>query len=206
MSDRKSHWENVYAEKSPLDVSWYQKEPTVSLELIQETGIARDVAIIDVGGGASVLVDRLQEEGYSNLAVLDVSENALTSARKRLGEAAESIEWIAVDVTEFDVPHSFSVWHDRAVFHFLTDASDRKKYVDVLSRAIRPGGHLIIAAFAIGGPEKCSGLDIVQYDAGKLCAELGPDFELLEERSEVHVTPANAQQQFIYFRFTRKTP
>ena len=203
MFDRKAHWQNVYQDKSSLDVSWYQKEPSLSLELIHSTQVARDEAIIDVGGGASVLVDHLCNERYTNLAVLDISENALASAKKRLGDLAKSVEWIGSDITQFNASHQFSLWHDRAVFHFLTDQSDRKSYVKAIKRALRPGGHLIIAAFAIGGPEKCSGLDIVQYDADKLIAELGEDFELVEERDETHITPANKEQKFMYFRFIK---
>jgi SAM-dependent methyltransferase len=201
--DRKAHWQNVYQDKSSLDVSWYQKEPILSLELIHSTQVARDEAIIDVGGGASVLVDYLHKEGFTNLAVLDISGNALASAKKRLGDSAKSIEWVEADITQFDAPHQFSLWHDRAVFHFLTDQSDRKSYVKAIKHALRPGGHLIIAAFAIGGPEKCSGLEIVQYDAEKLIAELGADFELVEERNEAHITPANKEQKFMYFRFIK---
>lgn len=203
MFDRKVHWQNVYKEKSPLDVSWYQKEPALSLELIRSAQLDSDEAIIDVGGGASVLVDHLLNEGFSKLAVLDISENALTSAKNRLADSAKNIEWLEADITEFTAPHQFSLWHDRAVFHFLTDQSDRKSYVRSLTQALRPGGHLIIAAFDIGGPEKCSGLEIVQYDSEKLIAELGAGFKLLEEREELHITPASKQQKFKYFRFVK---
>jgi len=188
MFDRKMHWGNVYKEKSPLDVSWYQKEPQLSLELIRCTQVASNEAIIDVGCGASVLVDHLCKECFTNLAVLDISENAIASAKKRLGDSAKSIEWFVSDITQFDAPQKFSLWHDRALFHFLTDPSDRKIYVKALKNALRPEGHLIIATFAIGGPEKCSGLEIVQYDSEKMIAELGDNFELLEERNEVHIT------------------
>lgn len=204
MFDRKAHWENVYQEKSPLDVSWYQKEPKLSLELIHRTGVSLDEPIIDVGGGASVLVDFLCKDGFTNLSVLDISENALADAKKRLGDLAKNIEWIESDITEFSSSHKFSLWHDRAVFHFLTDKSDRRKYVRALTQALKAGGHLIIAAFAIGGPDKCSGLEIAQYDSLKLKAELGEEFELLEERNEIHITPANKEQKFMYFRFIRK--
>jgi SAM-dependent methyltransferase len=204
MSDRKAHWQNIYRDKSPLDVSWYQKEPKLSLELIHHTGVQHDEAIIDVGGGASVLVDFLCKEGFTNLSVLDISENALASAKQRLGDAAKTIEWFEADITAFSPPHPFSIWHDRAVFHFLTEKSDRRKYVSTLKQALRPTGHLIIAAFAIGGPEKCSGLEIVQYDASKLKAELGEEFQLAEEKNEIHLTPANKEQKFRYFRFVRK--
>ena len=203
MFDRKTHWDNVYQDKSSLDVSWYQKEPLLSLALIRSTQLAKDEPIIDVGGGASVLVDYLCREDFTNLAVLDISAKALSCAKKRLGDLAQNIEWYESDITQFDAPHPFSLWHDRAVFHFLTDEADRKAYVKTLKQALRPGGALIIAAFAIGGPEKCSGLDIVQYDSGKLKAELGDEFTLIETRDEVHITPANAEQKFLYFRFIR---
>jgi len=204
MFDRKAHWESVYQESSPLEVSWFQKEPSLSLELIHRTQIARDEPIIDVGGGASVLVDYLCNEGYTNIAVLDISEKALACAKDRLGDAAKIVEWYEDDITQFKAPHPFSLWHDRAVFHFLTNKSDRESYIKILKHSLSPGGHLIIAAFAIGGPTKCSGLDIVQYDAEKLMAELGEDFELLEERHEVHITPADKEQKFMYFRFIRR--
>ena len=203
MFDRKKHWQHIYNEKTPLDVSWYQEEPALSLELIHRTGVLKEEPIIDVGGGASVLVDYLCKEGFTNLAVLDISGNALFSAKNRLGDSAGRIAWYEADVTEFIPPHQFSLWHDRAVFHFLTDKPDREKYVEVLNLALRPGGHLIIAAFAIGGPEKCSGLEIVQYDSTKLREELGEGFELVEERNEVHITPANKKQEFVYFRFKK---
>jgi SAM-dependent methyltransferase len=205
MFDKKTHWERIYREKSSSDVSWFQESPDLSLELIRRSGVRNDEAIVDVGGGASVLVDVLCEEGFRNLSVLDISGIALAGAQQRLGDLAETIEWFESDITEFDPPHAFTLWHDRAVFHFLTDESDRRKYVSVLKRALRPGGLLIIAAFAIGGPEQCSGLQVVQYDSSRLKAELGEEFELVEERDEVHITPANKEQRFTYFRFVRKT-
>lgn len=203
MSDRKAHWQGVYGDKSPQEVSWYQKEPALSLELIHRSGVRKEDAIIDVGGGASVLVDRLCKEGFRNLSVLDISKNALDSAKGRLGDTAQGVEWIETDVTDYRASHRYALWHDRAVFHFLTDPSDRLKYVAALKRALVPGGHLIIAAFAIGGPTMCSGLEIVQYDAAKLTAELGAEFAMVEERGEVHRTPANKEQKFGYFRFIR---
>ena len=204
MPDRKAHWEQIYQDKSPLDVSWYQKEPATSLRLIHNSGIKQDSAIIDVGGGASVLIDRLLNEGYQRLAVLDISSKSLAVAKARLGKKADKVEWYEADITEFKPPHTVSLWHDRAVFHFLTDAKDQAKYVEVLKTALIPGGHLILAAFAIGGPVKCSGLDIVQYDANKLMKELGSEFELLDETSETHITPANTKQRFAYFHLLRK--
>lgn len=197
----KEHWENVYKDKSSHDVSWYQKEPLLSLELIKNSKLTLDEAIVDVGGGASVLIDHLQEKGYINLAVLDISNNALLSAKNRLGDKADKVNWYEADITQFNSPQTFSLWHDRAVFHFLTNKQDREKYVEVLKKSLKPGGHLIIAAFSIGGPEKCSGLDIVQYDENKMSAALGDDFKLLESRSETHVTPTDKEQRFTYFHY-----
>ena len=202
--NRKAHWEGIYSNKSPLEVSWYQKEPTLSLQLIEKTGLSTDAAIIDIGGGASILVDHLNERGYKHLAVLDISGNALDFAKHRLAAAADEIEWFEADITTFQAPHQFDLWHDRAVFHFLTDANDRQRYIKILKQTLKPGGHLIMAAFAIGGPTKCSGLDIVQYDANKLLTELGNGFTLLEEKSEMHITPADREQQFSYFHFMKK--
>ena len=206
MSDdlnRKQHWENVYEGKNPLEVSWYQGTPVNSLRLIQNTGIPHSAAMIDVGGGASLLVDHLLERGYENLSVLDISGSALQAAQKRLGEQASLVKWYEADVTTFAPPHPFTLWHDRAVFHFLTEPRDQEKYVRTLKAALPSGGHIVLAAFAIGGPEKCSGLDIVQYDAPGLLAVLGDDFELLETVQESHVTPANSIQEFSYFRLRR---
>ena len=204
MIDRKTHWQNVYRGKLPSDVSWYQKEPLLSLELIRSSGVASNGAIIDVGGGASVLVDYLCREGYTNISVLDISGIALASAKQRLGEAAKNIEWFESDITEFVPPHHFALWHDRAVFHFLTSKSDRSRYLTALKQALEPGGHVIIAAFAIGGPKRCSGLDVEQYDSFKLMNELGEEFLLAEEKEETHITPAGKEQNFVYFRLTRK--
>ncbi len=201
--DRKEHWDNVYKDKSPLEVSWYQKEPELSLALIKNTAVAKDQAVIDVGGGASVLVDRLVEAGFSHLSVLDLSDKALGVVRERLADKADMVEWYATDITEFLPPHPYAVWHDRAVFHFLTDGDGRAKYVAVLKKAMQPGSHVIIAAFAIGGPQKCSGLEIVQYDRAKLEGELGSGFKLVEEQSESHETPSGGLQKFSYFHFTR---
>lgn len=201
MTDRKDHWEQVYQTKSPLEVSWYQQRPALSLELIARSGMTTDAAIIDIGGGASTLVDSLLDDHYSDVTVLDISSNALGYARKRLGQRANAVNWIVTDITSFVSPRKFSLWHDRAVFHFLTNKADRQAYVAALKSSLTPVGHVIIAAFGIGGPLKCSNLDIVQYDASKLCAELGPEFELVEEAAEMHETPGGRQQKFGYYRF-----
>ncbi len=203
MFDKKNHWERKYTDDSPFEVSWYQKEPVLSLQLIHNTGIAKNAPVIDVGGGASVLVDCLLEKGFSRLAVLDISSKALAYARERLGQKAQEVEWYEADITEFMTPHLFSLWHDRAVFHFLTEVADRRNYVEALKRSLEPRGHLVLSAFAIGGPTRCSGLDIIQYDSEKICRELGEEFQLVEEIGEIHVTPANKEQKFTYFRFVR---
>ena len=203
MFDRRIHWQKIYQEKSVLDVSWYQKDPKLSLELILSAKVASNDPIIDVGCGASVLVDHLIKKCFTNLAVLDISAYALASTKKRLGDSANNIDWFEADITQFDAPNKFSLWHDRAVFHFLTDHRDRKKYVKVLKNSLGIGGHLIIATFAIGGPDKCSGLEIVQYDSVKMIAELGGEFELIEEREELHITPANKEQKFTFFHFLK---
>ena len=203
MFNRKTHWETVYRNKSPTDLSWFQTEPALSLQLIRNTNISADDPIIDVGGGASSLVDFLCQQGYRHVSVLDVSANALDILRQRLGDKASAVDWFVEDITRFDPPHTFSLWHDRAVFHFLTDQGDRRNYVAVLKRALKPDGHVIIATFAIGGPTKCSGLDIVQYNAEKLMAELGAGFDLMEAKTEVHITPAKKEQKFAWFRLRR---
>jgi len=206
MSDRKFHWERVYGERSPEEVGWYQSEPTVSLELIRASGVALDEPIIDVGGGASVLVDHLLDAGFTDLAVLDLSGNALRRSQERLGPRAPLVTWHEADITTFDPDRSYALWHDRAVFHFLTEAADTRAYVASLRRSLRVGGAVIIAAFGLDGPTKCSGLDVVRYDETSLCLELGDEFHLAECRSETHVTPGGKAQEFSYFRYVRMGP
>lgn len=201
--DRKQHWEQLYARKSPLEVSWYQADPESSLELIRKTGIEHDARILDVGGGTSMLVDRLAQMGYSTLAVLDISARALEHARQRLGERAAQVEWIESDVTQFRPPHVYDVWHDRAVFHFLTDADERKQYVRVLNETLAPTGSVIVAAFTLDGPQSCSDLAVVRYDAAGLCAAFGPGFALMQQAAETHITPDGRQQKFGFYRFNR---
>ena len=199
--NRQEHWDQVYRTKGPQEVSWYQRRPDLSLALIAASDIGKDDGIVDVGGGASTLVDCLLEAGYGRLAVLDLSAAALAHARARLGKRAANIEWFEADVTTFDPPHRFGLWHDRAVFHFLTEAKDRRKYVATLRRTLQPGGTVILATFATDGPPKCSGLDVVRYDEPSILEELGEEFSLLEVRRETHLTPWESEQRFIYFRF-----
>jgi SAM-dependent methyltransferase len=200
-AERKRHWEEVYRSKPAVETSWYQAEPGTSLAMIRGAGAGPDQGLIDVGGGASLLVDHLLQLGFRDLTVLDLSAEALEQARRRLGASAQGIQWIVADITEYEPDRDFEVWHDRAAFHFLTDPSDRQRYVAVLRSALRPGGQAIIAAFAPDGPERCSGLEIVRYDADAIGAILGDAFHLLEERRETHRTPVGREQRFAFFRF-----
>ena len=203
-SDKRSHWEQVYETKHPRTVSWFQPEPVISIQLVRNNGVKKTDAIIDVGGGASAFADCLQSRGYKNVTVLDISSAAIELSQKRLGERSRTITWYATDITEFEPPHSYALWHDRAVFHFLTNPSERRKYVEVLKRSVPANGHVIIATFSIGGPEKCSGLEIVQYDAPKILDTLGDGFQLVEEIGETHITPQKRTQEFSYFRLIRQ--
>lgn len=197
---RRAHWQQVYQQRAPDSVSWYQPLPRQSLELIERAGLALADSIIDVGGGASLLVDHLLRIGYSNLTVLDVSAVALAHARNRLGEDASHVQWIEADITEFRPTCRYRLWHDRAVFHFLTQPADREQYVRALRDALAADAQVVMASFSVGGPSKCSGLEVVQYDEDKLLAVLGDGFELLESIQETHVTPAGGEQAFSYFR------
>jgi len=201
--DRKDHWEHIYSEKQSTEVSWYQQHPQRSLELIKATGIDASASIIDIGGGASTLADFILDAGYENLSVLDISHAAIAQAKSRLGNRADKVTWYEHDITKFTPDEPFDVWHDRAVFHFLTDADDRTSYVRTLSNALKPGAHAIIATFNLDGPEKCSGLDIVRYSPETMSAVLGDAFQLVETSTEEHVTPGGSSQSFVYCRFIR---
>lgn len=195
----KEHWEKVYASRAASELSWFQPHAERSLAHIRAAGVSPSARIIDVGGGASTLVDDLLDAGYGDITVLDLSANALAVARARLGSRAEGVCWLEADVLTAEFPeHRYDVWHDRAVFHFLTAASDRRTYVRQVLRAVRPGGLVIVATFATDGPSQCSGLDVVRYDADGLHAEFGAPFTLLAHTAEAHQTPAGRVQQFIY--------
>lgn len=195
----KAHWDHIYTARLSTDVSRYQPHVTRSLNMLQRIGIGPEAAIIDVGGGASTLVDDLAVHGYHNLSVLDLSGEALTVARRRLGQTSGIVQWIEADVTSASLPERFfDVWHDRAVFHFLTDEAGRRAYVGQVMRAVKPGGHVIVATFAPNGPATCSGLPVVRYDKDSLHDKFGPAFDLVEHDEEAHVTPAGRIQHFIY--------
>ena len=203
MTDRKSHWEDVYSQKRETEVSWFQETPAPSLDLLKLVKAGRESAIVDIGGGASRLVDALLAEGYSDLTVLDLSSAALGAAQARLGPRAGDVRWIAADVTRWDPDRRYDVWHDRAAFHFLTEPADQRAYVKRLGRALNEGGHAIIGTFAPDGPEKCSGLTIARHDAETLSEILGPRFTLLDSRRHDHETPWGSIQKFQFstFRF-----
>jgi SAM-dependent methyltransferase len=197
--DPKSHWERVYHSKLPTQVSWYQPHALHSLSLIRRVSPPPDGAIIDVGGGASTLIDDLLDAGYHDLTVLDLSATALAEARTRLGTRANHVRWIEADILEARLPMSgCSVWHDRAVFHFLTAPSDRARYVAQVRRTVRPGGFVLVATFADDGPTRCSGLEVNRYSPEALHAEFGAPFRLLTGEREEHVTPEGVRQAFIY--------
>lgn len=198
MVDRRAHWESVYRNKAADQVGWFQPHAVSSLRLIERCA-GPDAQVIDVGGGASVLVDDLLDAGYRRVTVLDLAESALAASRARLGERAQAAEWIAGDITRVELPAArFDVWHDRAVFHFLTDPADRARYVAQVLRAVKPGGHVIVATFGPGGPLQCSGLDVVRYDPDALHAQFGASFRLLGHETEIHHTPAGKDQEFVY--------
>jgi len=195
----KEHWEHVYSTKATDAVSWFQVHPGTSLGLLEQAGVPPSAAIIDVGGGASTLVDDLLSRNFTNITVLDLSAAALHAAKARLGPRADRVKWLEADITKVALPlHAYDVWHDRAMFHFLTDAADRHAYVEAVARAVKPGGHVIVATFAEDGPTKCSGLPVMRYSADALRAEFGEQFTLVRHAREAHHTPFGTVQQFTY--------
>ena len=199
MSNSKSHWDRVYRTKSATAVSWYQPSLTTSLELIKRMGLRSDARIVDVGSGTSTLVDDLLALGFHNITVLDISAEALASTRKRLGKKADSVAWIDADILTADLPAGhFDLWHDRAVFHFLTNEDDRRRYVQQAKTSLSNGGHIVVATFGLEGPQQCSGLDVVRYDPDALHGEFGQSFAKIDQIEERHMTPWGAEQEFVY--------
>ena len=195
----KEHWENVYSTKAAEEVSWFQEHARLSLQIICDSALAPDGRIIDVGGGASTLVDDLLSAGFSKITVLDLSAAALARAKARLGSRAASVQWLEANILDVTLPAStYDVWHDRAVFHFLTSESERHRYVEQVLHAVKPGGLVIVATFAEDGPEKCSGLPVMRYSTEGLHAEFGNTFELLGSQRESHLTPTGKEQKFVY--------
>lgn len=204
MPNRQTHWENIYTTKREDEVSWFQERPAISLELIKSVGATLHTSIIDVGGGELRLVDALLQDGFQDVTVLDISGAALAAAKARLGGKAAKATWIVSDVTAWQPSRHYELWHDRAAFHFLTDPADQAAYVKRLAEALAPGGHAIIGTFAVDGPERCSGLPIVRYDAESLAGVLGDPFTWLETRRHEHRTPSGAVQKFQFSVFRRR--
>lgn len=200
---RQAHWEGVYKTKGEHNVSWFEESPAISLDLIRATGVDAGASIIDIGGGASRLVDALLDRGYEAITVLDLSEQALATAKARIGPRGGKVQWVVADVTTWQPSQSYDVWHDRAAFHFLTEPKDRLAYAGRVQRAVRSGGHVIIGTFALDGPERCSGLPVVRHDAASIGEVLSSSFELVETRRHDHQTPAGAIQWFQFSRFRR---
>jgi len=199
VDDAKSHWDKVYTTKAPDQVSWYRPHLEMSLSLVERAAGGVSASIIDVGGGESTLVDDLLVRGYQNITVLDISQAAIDVTKKRLKESADRVHWITADVKTVELaPAAYDVWHDRAVFHFLTSKEKRDAYVNAVRRAVKHGGHVIVSTFGPEGPTKCSGLEVMRYDAESLHREFGSRFRLVESSKELHQTPFGTAQQFLY--------
>jgi SAM-dependent methyltransferase len=202
--DRNRHWEHVYQTKSPEEMSWYQPHLATSLEWILEAAPNRSASILDVGGGASTLVDDLYANGFCSLSVMDISRTAIAHSQTRLGTTAAEINWIVGDVTTAELPDAaFDIWHDRAVFHFLTERADRLSYRKQVATALKPSGEIILATFGVNGPQRCSGLTVNRYDAPSLLEEFGPEFKLVKSTTIQHQTPTGSIQEFLYCRMKR---
>lgn len=202
MLDYKAHWEKVYATKTPEEVSWTQAHPKSSLKLIQDAVKSKESSIIDIGGGDSVLTDCLVADGYTDITVLDISKHALDRAAMRLGEKASQVNWIESDIRDFTPSKTYDIWHDRAVFHFLTDAAEIQNYANLVAKFVK--GDMIIVTFSTDGPKRCSGLDVHQYDIKSLCALFNSAFDLVESFTEDHITPFDTKQNFLFARFKRR--
>ena len=202
MLDYKAHWEKVYATKTPEEVSWTQAHPKSSLKLIQDAVKSKESSIIDIGGGDSVLTDCLVADGYTDMTVLDISKHALDRAAMRLGGKASQVNWIESDIRDFTPSKTYDIWHDRAVFHFLTDAAEIQNYANLVAKFVK--GDMIIATFSTDGPKRCSGLDVHQYDIKSLCPLFDSTFDLVESFTEDHITPFDTKQNFLFARFKRR--
>ncbi len=198
MADSMQHWQVAYEAQAATEVSWYEPVPQRSLDLVAATGLPRDAAIIDVGGGASTLVDHLLAGGFGDVTVLDLAPASLEESKARLGSEGPRVDWIAADVTTWKPSRRYDLWHDRAVFHFLIEAADRDRYLDTLMTALAPRGYVAMATFGPEGPTRCSGLDVQRYSADDICALFGPAFRLVTSDIDEHVTPGGNVQQFLY--------
>lgn len=197
--NNKDHWEKVYSTKSPESVSWFAPHLEISLNLIHQASSSKDSAIIDIGGGEATLIDDLLSEGYTDISVLDISQKAIDVARNRIGVLADKAHWYCANILQATLPQNyFDIWHDRAVFHFLTEEVDRMRYIEQVMRSVKHGGYVIMSTFGPEGPEKCSGLDVVRYDAKNLHGQFGKSFKLINSSTEIHKTPMGTTQQFLY--------
>ena len=203
MNKKKEHWEIVYGKKDDHQVSWYQDVPETSLRLISELQLSLESSIIDIGGGNSNFTIELQKIGYKNLSVLDISGLALMRTKKKMGDAANAVNWVESDVLDLDELNKYDVIHDRATFHFLTNEDEIKKYVDIVSGAIIKGGHLVISTFSLTGPEKCSNLRVSQYSSSTLANLFNENFKMISSFNEVHTSPYDTSQDFIFCVFTK---
>lgn len=202
---RKDHWEQVYSTRLAEKLGWYKPRLETSMSWIAELGLDKSARIIDVGCGASTLVDDLLDTGFESIAVLDISDSALAVSKKRLGRQADMVMWLSGDVTSNTLPPDyFELWHDRAVLHFLTEPDQQAQYRDSLLKSLRPGGHAIVGAFSSEAPPKCSGLPVRRYEPDQLAELLGSDFEPVRHHKELHVTPGGVEQMYVYCQFRRK--
>jgi arsenite methyltransferase len=201
---RKEHWKNIYKTKDHKQVSWYQKSPEISLELLSKIHAEPSQSILDVGCGTSVLVDKLIEQGYRNITLVDLSEEALSIIKDRLGNLSNIPNFLSQNITKSSFTTPFEIWHDRAVFHFLVDEKDRKDYMSTLARSLTNNGRAIIGTFSLNGPNTCSGLNVVQYDEEMMTLELNPDLELEDAVTSIHKMPNGEEQEFMYFIIKHK--
>lgn len=201
--NKKEHWDDIYSRKKFTEVTWFQPEPKMILKLIRDLQLNEEARILDVGAGSSTLVDYLLEEGYHNIYLLDLSKNAFAQSRERLGERSKLVTWLEGDICNFKFNQKFDIWHDRAVFHFLTQPDDQDKYLKNLNDSLNVGAFFIISTFAEDGPLKCSGLEIVRYGKDKFVDKVGSNFELLDFQKEAHISPAGMEQKFNYWVFKK---
>jgi 2-polyprenyl-3-methyl-5-hydroxy-6-metoxy-1,4-benzoquinol methylase len=204
IANQKQHWENVFINKEPNEVSWFQEYPKTSMEFLHLFDLSSTANIIDVGAGDSKFVDALLEKGFTNIWVLDISSAALEKAKKRLGAKADLVHWVVTDITEFEPPVQYDFWHDRAAFHFLTDDASIKKYVTITELGIRNNGYLILGTFSENGPLKCSGLEIKQYSAASMSGRFEKKFDRIRCIEETHTTPFSTKQNFLFCSFQKR--
>lgn len=203
MNKDRQHWDKVYSEKPPTEVSWYEPMPQISLELIKSCEIDKDAAIIDIGGGDSFLAEFLVSLGYKNITVVDISSKAIERAKERMCEKAEEVKWIIADASKFEPERKYDLWHDRAAFHFLTGEDQKKNYLERVHRAVKPGGYVIMGTFSDKGPQKCSGLEVQQYSVNDMCKLFEEEFTMLSGKNIDHQTPGGKKQNFTFCSFQK---